>query len=57
VEVVEGEAMEMAIDHARRNNCYKAILQSGNKRTDAHRFYEAIGFDGSSKKAFEVRLD
>ncbi|MFA6505042.1 MAG: GNAT family N-acetyltransferase [Treponemataceae bacterium] len=51
------KVMEMAIDYARRNNCYKAILQSGNKRTEAHRFYEAIGMDGSSKRAFEIRFE
>ena len=47
----------MAVDYARDLNCYKAILQSGIKRTEAHAFYESIGFDGSSKKAFEMRFD
>jgi ribosomal protein S18 acetylase RimI-like enzyme len=49
--------MEMAVDHCRRSGCYKALLQSGIKRTEAHRFYEAIGFDGASKKAFEIRFE
>ena len=48
--------MENAIKYAKGQNCYKVILQSGNKRTDAHGFYESIGFDGESKKAFEMRL-
>ena len=48
--------MENAIKYAKDQNCYKAILQSGNKRTDAHKFYEILGFDGESKKAFDLRL-
>lgn len=45
-----------AIEHAKAQNCYKIILQSGNKRTDAHKFYESIGFDGGTKRAFEIRF-
>jgi len=45
-----------AIEYAKEQNCYKILLQSGNKRTDAHGFYESIGFDGESKRAFEIRL-
>jgi GNAT superfamily N-acetyltransferase len=48
--------MKNAIDYAKEQNCYKAVLQSGNNRTEAHEFYEAIGFDGASKKAFEMRF-
>ena len=48
--------MENAIKYAKDQNCYKVILQSGNKRTDAHKFYEILGFDGESKKAFDLRL-
>ncbi|MDR2926400.1 MAG: GNAT family N-acetyltransferase [Azoarcus sp.] len=48
--------MEKAIKYAKEQNYYKILLQSGNKRTDAHRFYESLGFDGNSKKAFEIRL-
>jgi len=48
--------MENAIKYAKKQNCYKVLLQSGNKRTDAHGFYESIGFDGESKKAFELRF-
>jgi hypothetical protein len=33
------------------------ILQSGIARTEAHQFYENKGFDGESKKAFDMRLD
>jgi len=48
--------VENAIKYAKEQNCYKVVLQSGNKRTDAHLFYEKIGFDGESKKAFEIRF-
>jgi GNAT superfamily N-acetyltransferase len=48
--------MEMAINYARKENCYKIVLQSGIKRTTAHKFYEAIGFNGETKKVFELRL-
>lgn len=45
-----------AVDFAKENNCYKIILLSSVKRTEAHEFYEAIGFDGNSKRGFELRL-
>ena len=48
--------MENAIKYAKEQNCYKILLQSGNEREDAHKFYESIGFDEKSKKAFEMRL-
>lgn len=47
----------MAVDFAKERYCYKVILQSGKARTEAHRFYERIGFDGESKKAFDMRLE
>jgi len=48
--------VETAIKYAKEQNCYKVLLQSGNKRTEAHMFYESMGFDGKSKKAFEMRF-
>jgi len=45
-----------AIKYAKEQNCYKILLQSGNKRANAHGFYESLGFDGESKRAFEMRL-
>jgi len=48
--------MENAIQYAKEQNCYKVILQSGNERIDAHEFYKSLGFDGESKKAFELRF-
>ena len=46
-----------AIELSRNENCYKVILQSGMKRERAHTFYEKLGFDGESKKAFDLRLE
>jgi len=51
------KVMNMALDFARQNNCYKAQLLSGIKRSEAHKFYESMGFDGNSKKGFDMRLD
>ncbi|MDR2546528.1 MAG: GNAT family N-acetyltransferase [Lachnospiraceae bacterium] len=48
--------VEMAIEFAKEKNCYKVVLQSGVKRTEAHKFYKSIGFDDNAKKAFELRL-
>jgi GNAT superfamily N-acetyltransferase len=36
--------MEHALERAREANCYKLALSSNLKRTDAHRFYESLGF-------------
>ncbi len=41
--------MASAVDLARESGCYKVQLQSGNRRVDAHRFYEGIGFQPASK--------
>lgn len=49
--------MDRAVEFARSRNCYKVVLTSSRKRTEAHRFYESIGFDGNSKVGFERRLD
>ena len=51
------KVMDMAIAFAKEHHCYKAILQSGASRKEAHRFYEDKGFNGESKKAFDMRLD
>ena len=51
------KVIDMAIAFAKEHHCYKAILQSGTSRTEAHRFYENKGFNGTSKKAFDMRLD
>jgi N-acetylglutamate synthase-like GNAT family acetyltransferase len=48
--------IEKAVELAKINNCYKVILLSSSKRFEAHKFYEAIGFNSNSKKGFELRL-
>ena len=49
--------IDMAIAFAKERHCYKVILQSAAARTEAHRFYAGKGFNGESKKAFDMRLD
>ena len=49
--------IDMAVSFAKERHCYKVILQSGMSRTEAHRFYESKGFNGTSKKAFDIRLE
>ena len=41
--------MEWAIEQCRTRNCRIVQLTSDLKRTDAHRFYEQMGFVGSHK--------
>ncbi|MCL2833985.1 MAG: GNAT family N-acetyltransferase [Treponema sp.] len=48
--------MEMAVEYAKSSGCYKAVLQSGIKRKEAHLFYQALGFSGDTKKAYELRF-
>ena len=55
--VLGSRVIGMAVGFAKERRCYKVILQSGKARTEAHRFYERIGFDGESKKAFDMRLE
>jgi predicted GNAT family acetyltransferase len=38
-------------------DCYKAVLMSNMKRTEAHRLYEKIGFRRDSKYGYEIRRD
>lgn len=40
--------MQYAIDRAKAAGCYRISLSSNNSRKDAHRFYETLGFKGSS---------
>ncbi len=39
--------IEWAIDTSRREGCQLVQLTSDNTRTDAHRFYEQLGFTAS----------
>ena len=51
------KVLEKAVENAKQCNCYKVILQSGIARKEAHRFYTNFGFNGESKKAFDLRLE
>ena len=51
------KVIDMAVDFAKEHHCYKVILQSGIARTKAHQLYENKGFNGASKKAFDLRLE
>ena len=51
------KVIDMAIAFAKDHYCYKVILQSGTARKEAHRLYEKKGFNGTSKKAFDMRLE
>lgn len=54
---IGSQIMTHAVQFAKRNNCYKVILLSSSKRTEAHEFYRSIGFNGESKKGFEIRFN
>lgn len=47
--------MTWAVDTARARGCAMAQLTSNKKRTDAHRFYERIGFS-KSHEGFKINL-
>lgn len=41
------ELMLWAIERAKREDCYVLQLTTNSERTDAHRFYESLGFKGT----------
>ncbi|SED18974.1 N-acetylglutamate synthase, GNAT family [Streptomyces misionensis] len=49
------ELIQWAIDTARRLGCRMVQLTSDKARTDAHRFYERLGFT-ASHEGFKLRL-
>ena len=36
------------IELAKKKNCYRIRLESGNQRTESHQFYKSLGFEQSS---------
>ena len=49
-EVMRGEGigrglLELAMEKAAEAGCYKLVLSSNSRRTEAHRFYETLGFE------------
>lgn len=49
------QLIEWAIDESRRQGCRLVQLTSDKTRTDAHRFYERLGFS-SSHTGFKLQL-
>ncbi|MFE2987883.1 GNAT family N-acetyltransferase [Streptomyces sp. NPDC059262] len=47
--------IEWAVDESRRQNCQLVQLTSDATRTDAHRFYERLGFE-ASHVGFKLQL-
>ena len=54
---IGSKVINNAIEFSRQNNCYKVLLLSSIHRKDSHDFYEKIGFNGNSKKGFEIRFE
>lgn len=48
--------VKKAVEIAKNKKCYKVMLLSSSSRIDAHQFYEKIGFNGNSKKGFQLRI-
>ncbi len=49
------QLMEHAIDEAKKAGCYKIALTSHRSRTEAHRFYEDLGFE-STHEAYRINF-
>ena len=40
--------IQYCIDLAKKKDCYRIRLESGNQRKDSHKFYKSIGFEQSA---------
>jgi ribosomal protein S18 acetylase RimI-like enzyme len=40
--------MDYCINHSKEAGCYKIMLTSDNRRDEAHKFYESLGFEASA---------
>jgi len=49
------QLIEWAVDRCRERDCFMVQLTSSNERTDAHRFYERLGWM-QSHKGFKLKL-
>ena len=50
------QLMRHAMQKARAAGCYKFALTSNKQRSDAHRFYQRLGFRASSE-GFRIDFD
>jgi GNAT superfamily N-acetyltransferase len=41
--------MQYCIELAKKKNCYRIRLESGNSRKESHQFYKSMGFEQSSQ--------
>lgn len=48
--------INQAIEYGKRHGCYKIVLLSSYTRKESHAFYESCGFDGNTKRGFEIRF-
>ncbi len=48
--------IESCIGIAKRKNCFRIRLESGNQRKEAHKFYKSLGFEQSSL-SYNFNLD
>ena len=46
----------LAVDFAKSLHCYKVMIQSSAKRSEAHAFYQDFGFDCEAKRSFVLQL-
>ena len=46
--------MEFAMEKCKEAGCYKLVLSSNMKRTEAHAFYKSLNFE---KHGFSFRID
>ena len=51
------QVLKHTLDLAWSRHCYKVVLLSGAGRTEAHRLYESVGFDGSVELGFVAKPD
>lgn len=40
--------IQYCVDIAKKKNCYRIRLESGNQRKESHKFYKSIGFEQSA---------